>query len=267
MSEHNFVWDAIQRVRTGGPLVHNITNYVVMNNTANALLAAGASPIMAHAREEVEELVGIVSALVLNIGTLSLPWIEAMFVAGRVAAKRGLPVVIDPVGAGASALRTETSVKLLSELNPAVLRGNASEILAVAGYKGATKGVDSIHEACDAADAARTLAKRYGCTVVVSGAEDFITDGTQDVLVIGGHELMPRVTGMGCTASAIVGAYAAVADSPLQGAVAGMAVMAVAGSMAARKAKGPGSFQVNFIDALYGMQPFDVESGVKVEWK
>ncbi|MFV0422915.1 hydroxyethylthiazole kinase [Oleidesulfovibrio sp.] len=267
MSEHDFVWDAVQRVRTGGPLVHNITNYVVMNNTANALLAAGASPIMAHAREEVEELAGLVSALVLNIGTLSLPWIEAMFVAGNVAAQRGVPIVVDPVGAGASVLRTETSIKLLAELKPSILRGNASEILAVAGAKGATKGVDSTHKASDAADAARAIATQYGCTVVVSGVEDFVTDGKREALIFGGHDIMPKVTGMGCTASAIVGAHAAVADYPFEGAVAGMAVMAVAGTIAARKAKGPGSFQVNFIDALYGMQPLDVEAGVKVEWK
>jgi hydroxyethylthiazole kinase len=264
MIEHSFVWDAVQRVRTGAPLVHNITNYVVMNTTANALLAAGASPVMAHAREEVEELAGLCSSLVLNIGTLSKPWIESMFAAGRIAQSRGVPVVLDPVGAGASSLRTWTSLDLLRELNISVLRGNASEILALSGAGSRTKGVDSIHQAADAADAARELAGKFGCVVVVSGAEDLITDGSSDVLVRGGHDMMPRITGMGCTATALVAAHAAVAGSVLDGAAAGMGVMAVAGTMASRKAKGPGSFQMHFIDALYGMQSFDVEAGVEI---
>ncbi len=264
MTDQVVVWEAVQRVRRGSPLVHNITNFVVMNSVANALLAVGASPVMAHAREEMEEIVGISSALVLNIGTLSSPWVESMFVAGRAATKRGVPIVLDPVGAGASVLRTRTSLQLLLEVGPSVLRGNASEILALAGAGNGGKGVDSAHRVADAWGASRELAARYGCVVVTSGPEDMITDGVDTVLLAGGHEMMPRVTGMGCVASAIVGAHMVMASCPFEGAVTGMAAMATAGSMASDKAEGPGSFQSCFLDALYTMQLSDIAQGIAI---
>jgi hydroxyethylthiazole kinase len=247
-------------LREQAPLVHNITNYVVMNLTANALLAVGASPIMAHAEEELDELLGLAGALVLNIGTLSGPWIGSMRRAAEVAGRRGVPIVLDPVGAGASRLRTETALALLATAPVAVVRGNASEILALAGAVGGTKGVDSSHDTRDAAEAARGLAKAHGCAVAVSGAEDFITDGATDVRLHGGSPLMPRVTGMGCTATAMVGAFAAVSSTPLRAAAGGMAAMKVAGELAAEEAEGPGSFVPRFLDALYGLTP-DVLAG------
>ena len=264
MNDAAIVARNLRLVREKGPLVHNITNYVVMNTTANALLAVGASPIMAHAIEEIGDLIGIADALVLNIGTLSASWVASMRKAGEAARIRALPTVLDPVGVGASRMRTETALALLDAARPAVVRGNPSEILALARAAGCseeragTKGVDSVHTADAARSAAQALAKRHACTVVVSGPTDLVTDGESTVFLTGGSPLMPRVTGMGCTASALVGAFATVAESPLEAAVSAMAVMSGAGEIAALHAGGPGSFQVHFLDALYTLAETDL---------
>lgn len=247
------IWQDLENLRYRRPLVHNITNFVVMNITANALLALGASPIMAHAEEELEELLGIAGALVINIGTLSKSWIGSMHRAANLARNRALPVVLDPVGAGASRLRTETALSLMHACQPAVVRGNASEIMALVGVSQATKGVDSTQESEVAQDAARSLARQFKCAVVASGAKDFITDGQDDVVLHGGSHLLPLVTGMGCTATALVGAFAAIAPSAIQAAVGGMAVMKVAGALAEKQAHGPGTFPAVFLDALHGL--------------
>ena len=252
------LWQDLAALRQKAPLVHNITNFVVMNVTANALLALGASPIMAHATEELGDLIGIASSLVLNIGTLDAAWIASMRQAACEATKRRIPVVLDPVGAGASRLRTETALALMEIGHPSILRANPSEILALAGASGVTKGVDSVNRPEEAEEAARELARSAGCVVVASGAVDFLTDGTTDVRVSGGSPLMPRITGMGCTASALVGAFAAVSASPLAAAVAGMGVMKVAAEMAAEKASGPGTQQVHFLDALHRLSQSDL---------
>jgi len=258
------IWQNLSAVRAKAPLVHNITNYVVMNVTANALLALGASPIMAHAAGELDELLGIASALVLNIGTLDAAWIESMREAALIAGQRGLPIILDPVGAGASRLRTETALALMRIQRPAILRANPSEILALAGASCATKGVDSAHRSEDAEEAARSLAEAFGCVVVASGATDFLTDGKAAVRISGGTPLMPRITGMGCTSTALVGAFAAVADSPLSAAASGMAVMKVAAEVAAEKASGPGTLQVHFLDALHNLSQEDLLRRLKL---
>ncbi len=237
-------------VRAAAPLVHNITNYVVMNNSANALLALGASPAMVHALEEVEDFTSISSALVVNIGTLSPSWVSAMQRAAVRAGERGIPWVLDPVGAGATAYRTDTARALLA-LRPTVLRGNASEILAVAGDVGGTKGVDSTAGSEAALEAATILAQRHGTTVVITGAEDIATDGARVVRCGNGHALMPRVTGLGCSLSAVTGACLAVERDALHAAAAALAIFGVAGELAAAQAAGPGSLQVALLDALY----------------
>jgi hydroxyethylthiazole kinase len=258
--------EALQRVRAGAPVVHNITNFVVMNTTANALLAIGASPVMAHAPQEMEEMVGIAGALVLNIGTLSDAWIEAMHLAGDAARRRGIPIVLDPVGAGATSYRTTTATRLLSELSPTIVRGNASEIRALCSADAATRGVDSVHCSEDSIDAARALSEQYGCVVSMSGAVDIIVSGADVARVRNGVPMLTRVTGMGCTASALSGAFAAITSSPFHAATQAMVVLGVAGELAAPRASGTGSFQVQVLDALSALAPEQLEQHARVEW-
>ena len=260
------VWSCLQELRGQAPLVHNITNFVVMQVTANALLALGASPVMAHEEEEIDDITRLASALVLNIGTLSKAWIASMRKALGVATAKGIPVVIDPVGAGASTLRTATALELLEKSKTALVRGNASEILALAGLGGGTKGVDSTASSDAALEAAKSLAVRFGCTVSVSGETDLVTDGNAVCFINGGHAIMPRITGMGCSASALVGAFAGVCKDrgrmmPL---IAAMSVMAAAGSAAAAKAGGPGTFLPLFLDSLYAMDLAMLEKGAAI---
>jgi len=256
----------LEKIRAGRPLVHNITNYVVMNTTANALLALGASPVMAHAVEEVEEMAGLAAALVLNIGTLSGPWIEAMKIAARAARKKGIPIILDPVGAGATRFRTAVALELLAAARPAIVRGNASEIRALAAAGGETRGVESRHGAEEALEAARELAARYGSIISISGAVDLIVGTERTARVRNGHPMMARVTGMGCAASALTGALLAVNPLPLRAAAHAMAVMGIAGEMAAERSIGPGSLQVNFLDALYALSENDIQSRLRMEW-
>jgi hydroxyethylthiazole kinase len=255
----------LKRIRDEAPLVHNITNYVVMNTTANALLSLGASPVMAHAAEEVESMVAIARALVINIGTLSKPWIESMHKAVRHARTLGIPWMLDPVGAGATRLRTETAIALLKEGAPAVIRGNASEMMALQGAAGSTKGVDSVHHAEAALNSARELAMQWGCVVSVSGKVDLITDGRRVVRVLNGDPLMPRVTGLGCAATAITGAFAAVNANYLEAASHAMGVMGIAGEMAMERAAGPGTLQLHFLDALYRINDEEIAKRLRME--
>ncbi|HTP86497.1 MAG TPA: hydroxyethylthiazole kinase [Bryobacteraceae bacterium] len=259
------IWNDIQRIRADAPLVHNITNYVVMNTTANALLALGASPVMAHAEEEVADMAAIAGALVINMGTLSRAWIHSMFLAGRAAHDCRKPVVFDPVGAGATRFRTETAHRLLGEFPIAVIRGNASEIRALCTADHLTKGVDSVHSSEDALDAAHALADKHNCVVSVSGAVDLIVSAGAVIRVRNGHPMMPRVTGLGCTASALTGAFAAVNPSPLHAAAHAMAVMGIAGELAIKDAHGPGTFQVRFLDSLYLIREADIRERLQME--
>lgn len=258
------IWDDLQKIRQTAPLVHNITNYVVMNNTANALLALGASPIMAHAPEEVEDLVKIAGALVINIGTLSTAWIESMQKAMSKARHLNTPMVFDPVGVGATAYRTATTQNLFAIAQPTVIRGNASEVLAICGQEIVTKGVDSTQESQAAVEVAKQVVQRYQCTVVISGASDFIVDFEQGVRLDNGHPLMAKVTGMGCTATAIIGAFLAVNRDSLMAATHAMAVMGIAGEMAAEKSAGPGSLQMHLLDTLYSLNQSDIESRLQL---
>jgi hydroxyethylthiazole kinase len=255
----------LTRIREEKPLVHNITNYVVMNFTANTLLAMGASPVMAHAPNEVEEMVSLARALVINIGTLSDPWIEAMLLAGRTANAKGLPIVFDPVGSGATSLRTRTTRRIVQELKPAIIRGNASEILSIGSSGTVTKGVDSLHDVDQVAEMAKATARQTGSVVAVTGKVDLITDGTRVIRCRNGHALMGRVTGTGCAATATIAAFAAVTPNALEAAAAGLAFFGLAGEMAADKSQSPGSFMIALIDALYNMTPEDLQARALLE--
>jgi hydroxyethylthiazole kinase len=259
------IWLAVEEIRRKSPVVHNITNYVAMNSSANALLSIGASPVMAHALNEVEDMVAIAGALVINIGTLSDPWILAMLGAVRRAKDRNLPIILDPVGAGATPYRTNTAKQLLLEVPPAIIRGNASEIMALMDEGTKTKGVDSSADSHAALDAARHLNTTYGSVVCISGETDFIVSGNDITRIMNGHPLMTRVTALGCAASSLCGAFAAVNHAYAEAAAQAMAVMGIAGEIAAQDVPGPGSLQVRFLDALFRMNKDDIERYLKTE--
>jgi|WetSurMetagenome_2_1015567.scaffolds.fasta_scaffold28409_4 hydroxyethylthiazole kinase len=252
------LWRDILKIRSEAPLIHNITNYVVMNSTANALLALGASPVMAHALEEMDEMIDLVRALVINIGTLSTPWISAMLKAGIRAKGKGIPIVLDPVGSGATSFRTTSALQILREVKPDIVRGNASEILSLVSSEKGTKGVDSTHKTEETVDKARLLATHYNCVVSMSGATDVIVSADRTVRVFNGHPIMPRITGLGCSATTLTAAFATVNPDPVEAAVHAMALMGIAGELAGEKSPGPGSFQVQFLDALHAIGENDM---------
>jgi hydroxyethylthiazole kinase len=258
--------DILQKLREKKPLIHNITNYVVMNTTANALLACGASPVMAHAVDEVEEMVSLAGALVINIGTLSPPWIDSMLAAGRKANALQIPVILDPVGSGATRLRTQTAKRLVKEITFSVIRGNASEILSLVGdgADGTTKGVDAVHTVAQAEEGALKLARSLDTTLAITGAEDLITDGEKVRRVLNGHIMMTRVTGTGCMATAIIGAFLAVAPDPLEAAAAALAYFGLAGEKAGAQSSGPGTFQTALMDALFLMKEEELRKGARI---
>ena len=267
MSDQQLVQKAsenLKTLRTKKPLIHNITNFVVMNYTANALLACGASPVMAHAPEEVEEMVSFAGALVLNIGTLTLPWVDSMLIAGKKANELNIPIVLDPVGSGATKLRTESAKRLINELSVTVIRGNASEVLSLAQEGSRTKGVDSIHSVEEAADAALMLAKELNTTLAITGPIDLITDGKRVYKVLNGHELMGFVTGTGCTATALIGAFLSVDNDPVSATATALAYFGLAGEKGATHCKGPGTFQTALIDALFTINEEQVRKGVRI---
>ncbi len=248
--------DSLRRLRETKPLVHQITNYVVMNETANATLALGALPVMAHAREEVEEMVRISGALVLNIGTLSPPWVEAMLLAGRTANEAGVPVVLDPVGVGATTYRTETAKRILDEVNVAVLRGNGGEVATLVGVDAEVRGVESIAAGGDPAGLAREAGRRLGLVASITGPIDHVSDGETVIAISNGHPLLASITGTGCMSTAMTGCFLAVnRDRPLEAAAEALIAFGVAGEDAAVDAKGPGSFHVALYDALAALDP------------
>lgn len=244
--------DALERIRARCPLIHHITNYVVMNDTANVTLHIGASPVMAHAIDEVREMVRHAGALVLNIGTLEQAWIESMLAAGEEANARGVPVVLDPVGAGATRLRTEATERILRTVRVDIVRGNAAEVSSIAGLEAQIRGVDAV--AADAPDkAARLLASQIAGTAVVSGPVDYVSDAARSAEIRNGHLLMGAITGSGCMATAIVGAFRAVEPDSFLAAAAGMIAFGVAGEIAAERSAGPGTFRQNLMDAIYNL--------------
>jgi hydroxyethylthiazole kinase len=257
----------LEKLRAEKPLVHNITNMVVTNFTANGLLALGASPVMAHAAEEAADMAGIAGALVLNIGTLTSPVVEAMKLAGKSAGINSVPIILDPVGAGATAFRTETGRSLLEELPVSILRGNAAEISHLAGKGGEIKGVDG-GEAANPEETALLAANLFNTVTVITGKEDIISDGKTVVRIRGGSSLLTKVTGTGCLLSSVIGAFHAIESDSLKAAAAALAVYSAAAEMAAEAAgsKGPGTFQIELLNSLALIKAEDLEnrSGITV---
>lgn len=248
----------LRKIRENKPLIHNITNFVVMNYTANVLIAMGASPVMAHAENEVEEMVAFAGSLVLNIGTLNDRWVDAMVLAGKRATALGKPIILDPVGSGATGLRTAAAKRILTETTVSVVRGNASEVLSLGVTHVGGKGVDAIHAVDDAEAVAKELAGTLGTVVAITGPVDLVTDGERVVRITGGHCLMPVVTGTGCSATAVIGAFLAVDPDALSAAATGLAFFGIAGEEAGGRSAGPGTFMINMLDALYTLSPEEV---------
>lgn len=257
----------LERVRSSAPLIHNITNHVSMNIMANVLLAIGASPAMAHAREEAAEFAALSDALTLNIGTLSPHWVDAMQDAARAALASGTPWVLDPVGVGATAYRREVGARLLA-LSPSVIRGNASEIMALAhppDQQRQGRGVDSTTTSHSAESAAVSLALSSGAVVAVTGEVDLVTDGQQIARIEGGHALMPRVTALGCSLTGVVAAWVATGENRWLATTAALTTYAVAGELAGQRAAGPGSFSIAFLDALYTLDADTLTQHARLE--
>ena len=266
----------LENVRATRPLVHNITNYVTVNDCANILLACGGSPIMADDANEVEEITAVCGGLNINIGTLNSRTIEAMLIAGRKANELGHPVVLDPVGAGASKLRTETALRIVREVKLAVIRGNISEIKTLAAGSGTTTGVDA-----DTADAvteetleravafAKATAKSLGTVIAITGAIDIVTDGEKAYCIRNGHPMMSTITGTGCQLSALTAAYVtANPEHPLEAAAAAVCSMGLAGEIAFRRLTeedGNSTYRNYIIDAIFRMTPEQLEAGAKYE--
>jgi len=259
--------DLLEKVRAANPLVHNMTNVVVTNFTANGLYALGASPIMAYAKEEVADIARIAGAVVLNIGTLNETDVAAMKLAGASANEQGVPVLLDPVGAGATAYRTRTARELLERVRISVVRGNAGEIANVIGREWAIRGVDSGSGEGSTADLAQAAAKQLGSVVVITGKTDVVSDGASTYAVHNGDAMLTRVTGTGCLLTSVIGAFAAVEADAVRASVAALAVYGVAAELAAEftAGKGPGSFQIEFLNRLALVSAGDIERLGRIE--
>lgn len=242
----------LTRVRQNKPLIHNLTNIVVANFTANGLLALGASPVMADAEEEAEDMARIADAVVLNIGTLNARTVNSMLLAGACANERGIPVILDPVGAGATRYRTETARRILAEVSVAFVRGNASEIANLAGFSWETRGVDAGSGEGEPRWIAEHAARLLKCNVIVTGAEDIVTDGVTTFLIRNGHPLLTSVTGAGCLLTSVTAAFISVAETRLLAAASALVYYGIASELAAERtaAAGPGSFQIELLNQL-----------------
>jgi hydroxyethylthiazole kinase len=254
----------LARIRETKPLIHNITNFVVMNETANAILALGALPVMAHAAEEVEEMASVAGALVLNIGTLWPELVDSMVLAGKAANRSMVPVVLDPVGVGATYLRTAAAKRILDEVDVALVRGNAAEVAILAGEAAEIRGVESIGASDDVPAVARLLARARNCAVAVTGTTDYVVDATSAYAVHNGHALLGRITGSGCMSTTMCASFASVAENTAEAATQALAVFGLAGEHAAAVASGPGSFHAALYDALANLTPEAVEAGARV---
>lgn len=254
----------LKKVKEKQPLIHNITNQVVINFTANGLLALGAAPVMANAVEEAGDMAGVADALVLNIGTLTSPQIDAMILAGKAANKKGIPVVLDPVGVGATAFRNQAAERILQEVNVSLVRGNAGEVGFLAGVDSKVKGVESAYQG-SSREIAVQAAGKLGTSVVVTGKEDIITDGKRIFTGTNGDVFLTQVTGAGCLLSSVVAAFLATGEDTLEAAACAVSFYGVAAELAAKNANGPGSFQVAFLDLLASLDGETVKAHIKIE--
>lgn len=256
--------EALDKLQRSRPLVHHVTNLVIMADTANVTLHVGASPVMAHAHEEVEEMASMADAVVLNLGTLEPDWVEAMILAGKKGRERGIPVVLDPVGAGATTYRTAVGHRLLEEVGPSIVRGNAGEIGTLAGAGGEVKGVDSLGGPDNPGEVAQEAAGRWDCVVAITGKVDWIADSERRLAVANGHAWLTTLTGTGCMATAVIGAFAAVEQDRLVATASALGCYGLAAELASEQAVGPGSFKSEMFDALFNLTPERVRENLRL---
>ncbi|HHQ45385.1 MAG TPA: hydroxyethylthiazole kinase [Candidatus Altiarchaeales archaeon] len=249
----------LSKIREQKPLIHHLTNWVTIYDCANVVRAFGALPVMAHAQEEVEEMTGIAGALVLNIGTLTPGFINSMMKAGKTANKKGIPVVLDVVGAGATRLRTESCAKLMKELDIGVLKGNAGEIGVLAGVEAEVRGVESISVSGDIRELAEKLAVEMNSTVAVTGKQDVISDGSKTYTVDNGHDYMSMIVGTGCMAASVIGCFTAVEADYAVAAASALGLYGLSAERAAEKSQGPGTFKQIWFDEIHALQKHDAQ--------
>jgi len=246
-------YSLLGKIRTNKPVVHHLTNWVTIYDCANIVKALGGSPVMAHAKEEVAQMAGIASSLVLNIGTLTPEFVEAMKIAARSANKKGIPVILDVCGAGATQLRDKKSFELLDQARIDIIKGNTSEIARISGESVATKGVDAGHVGKDMREIARDLALRRKCTVVVTGKEDIVTNGIKDYIIKNGHPMMTHVVGTGCMATSCIGAFSAVESDLVYAAASALICFEIAAECAVKLSQGPGTFKEKLFDCIFNL--------------
>jgi hydroxyethylthiazole kinase len=257
--------NGLAAIRNKKPMIHHITNTVVMNFTANVTLCLGAAPVMAPCIEESLEMVSFAGALLLNIGTLDPELVKSMLAAGRVANELGIPVVFDPVGAGATRLRTDSAKMISSELDIAIVRGNAGEVLSLSGMDGKVRGVDSMDTVERRIDLISSFAAESGSVIAVTGVTDIVTDGERTAMIDNGHPMMGRITGTGCAASTSVACFAASVGDPFNAALGGLAALGIAGEKAAEICSGPGTFVPCFLDALSSLDCEIIKKHIRAE--
>jgi hydroxyethylthiazole kinase len=256
----------LSKIREEKPLIHHITNYVVMNDTANVTLHLGALPVMAHAQEEMKEMTNIANALVLNIGTLSKSWVESMFIAGKIANKKKIPIILDAVGAGATSYRTNVCNQLLKELYISVIKGNAGEIGTLSGAGGKVKGVESIGKVDNIIEVVSSFAKKCKATVVITGKRDIVSDGNRIYFVDNGDAWLTTITGSGCMSTTIIAAFCAVEKDYAVASAGALACFGLAAELAAKKANGPASFKTALLDIIYHIDENTLIKGAKITW-
>jgi len=259
--------ELLKKVKKEKPLIHHITNWVTIYDCANIVRAIGALPVMAHAKEEAADMAKIASALVLNIGTLTNELIESMKIAGKAANEKGIPIVLDAVGVGATKLRDDKALELLNELKIDIIKGNASEIAKLAGEKVQTKGVEATQVEADLIDVAKKLANDKKATVVITGKEDIVTNGSDLYLCTNGHDMMGSIVGTGCMVASVIGSFAAVEKDYAQAAASALVCFGIAGELASRNSTGPGSYKRSFYDEIYNLNETDIHDMEKLEKK
>lgn len=257
--------EALSLVRKRRPLVHHITNIVVANDNANTMLSLGALPVMAFAQEEVEEMVSHAQALVVNLGTLTAEVLESALRAGKRANALGIPVVLDPVGAGATRFRRESSLFFLEHVRVTILRGNAAEIRALLGLSSRMRGVESEEEEGNRLGLAREAARRFSTVAAITGPVDYVSDGERVVALHNGHPMLARVTGTGCMATSLCGAFVGAVGDPFLAALAALGFLGVCAEKAISSAMGPGSFRVSLFDAMYSLQEDEFAANLRLE--